>query len=197
MCAEKLGIAADLLNLGGSASARERARVQLLALLLNVAASNLGLGDIISKDGANVSQAIAYCDQLIDSPTGNHSLAASIAEKINSGQRLNSGVIPLTTPTIQYARQDHRAFRVTPNPTAGPRIFEFSLPSSAVVELAIFDISGRRLATVHDGRLSAGPHRIRWMPGESFGSALPRGIYYARLRAGDQEHRLTLVQLSQ
>jgi len=57
-----------------------------MSLLLNVAANDIGQTRVISADGATVSQAITYSDNLIDSPTGNYERAKTICDMINNGQ---------------------------------------------------------------------------------------------------------------
>src|SRR5689334_8643166 len=61
-CADKLLVARGLLDLNGNVPMIARARQQLMTLLLNVAAGDLAQSQVISADGATVSQAITYCD---------------------------------------------------------------------------------------------------------------------------------------
>jgi hypothetical protein len=56
---------------------------------------------------------------------------------------------------------------------------EFSIPDAGVVLLAVYDISGRRVATVEHSAMGEGSHKSVWNVG-----GLPRGIYYYRLRSG-------------
>lgn len=194
-CSQKLSIAAELLNLSGSSGALAQARAQLMALLLNAAANNVGLQDVVSKDGATVSQAITYCDHQIDNPAGDRSLAATIADRINNGQKVEARVIPLDTPSIAYSREARLAgFRVEPNPSAGSREFRFALASRAVVGLALFDVAGRRVADVFEGELDRGAHVLRWNGFATNSVPLKGGLYFARMRVGAETMRLTLVQ---
>jgi streptogramin lyase len=195
-CADKLQTAKSLLNLGGSATRIDHAREQLLALLLNVAANDLALTDVISKDGATASQAITYCDQLIDDPAGDWTLAASIAEKINSGQRVNAGVIPLSTAQIAYRRSlALRSFRVTPNPGSGPRTFQFAMGQAGPARLDVFDVSGRLVAELARGRMEAGPHTVSWRGAAGRASGMGSGVYFARLETSEGSRTLKVVQL--
>lgn len=194
-CAQKLDLGKSLLNLGGSAAPIDKARQQLLSLLLNVAANDLTLNDSSSKDGATVSQAITYCDQIIDNPLGDYGLAAAIAEKINSGQKVNAGVIPLNTQSIAYAMgRQTLEFTAGRNPATGPRTFSFTLGAPAKVDLAIYDVQGRRVAQVYSGTLSEGRHSLPWSGAGTRGEKLGRGIYFSRLVAGGQTQVAKLVQ---
>src|SRR5205085_731087 len=84
-CSDKLLVARGLLDLTGSVPMIARARQQLMTLLLNVAAGDIAQTQVISADGATVSQAITYSDNVIDSPTGNYAKANNICDAINNG----------------------------------------------------------------------------------------------------------------
>jgi len=196
-CPQKLDIAKNLLNLGGSPAAIDKARQQLLSLLLNVAANNLGLTNIISKDGATVSQAVTYCDQLIDNPSGDRALAAAIAEKVNAGQKVNAGVIPLSTAQIAYERRMAlQTFRVTQNPGPQMRAFQFAMGEPGVVRLRVFDIAGRQVAELVNGTLEAGAHVVTWDGVTTGGDHLKNGVYFARLETEGGVKTLKVTQLT-
>jgi hypothetical protein len=74
-----------------------------------------------------------------------------------------------------------------PNPFNARTEIRFVLPQAARVELALFDILGRRVATLANGVLTAGEHSVPF-DGSNWGS----GIYFARLSAS---HRQTALKL--
>jgi carboxypeptidase family protein/flagellar hook capping protein FlgD len=197
VCLLKVRIASGLLDLSGSPAPIDKAKQQLLALMLNVAANYIGLTDVISKDGATVSQAITYCDQLIDNPSGDRGLAAAIAEKINSGQKVNSGVIPLGTQQIAYrASLALSTFRVTPNPGPGAWNFQFAMGQAGSVRLQVFDVSGRLVSTLANGSMEAGPHSIHWDGRAGRLGRAGSGIYFARLETAAGSKTLKVVRLA-
>lgn len=63
-----------------------------------------------------------------------------------------------------------------PNPTAGRTTFAVGLPAAGEVDLAIYDLAGRRVATLWRGTLEAGEREFTWD-----GSAARSGVYFARL----------------
>ncbi|MCR4440267.1 MAG: S8 family serine peptidase [candidate division KSB1 bacterium] len=78
-----------------------------------------------------------------------------------------------------------------PNPfPAGDRRYvtiQIELPEPAVVSVSIYDLVGRRVATVVDGRpLPARVHRFTWHGNDDAGRALPSGVYFCRVEAGDR-----------
>jgi hypothetical protein len=64
-----------------------------------------------------------------------------------------------------------------PNPSRdGAAVIRFALPQACPIELALFDVSGRRLRTLAEGSWPRGEHRVTV-------SGLPAGAYFYRLTA--------------
>lgn len=195
-CSQKLDLGKTLLNTAGSSAPIDKARSGLFSLLLNVASNKVGLRDVISKDGATVSQAITYCDGLIDNAAGDRNLAAAIADKINAGQQVNTGVIPLSTAQIAYrGALALRTFHVTPNPGRGARQFQFSMDQEGKVRLSVFDVRGRLVSNLMDGTLQAGSHTFAWGGASDAGSQVAHGIYFARLETSAGNRAIKVVQI--
>lgn len=76
---------------------------------------------------------------------------------------------------------------VGPNPAAGQARFTLSLPRAADVDLAVHDLAGRRVATLHRGALAAGVHPFTWNGRTDRGEAARDGVYFVRMRAGGTE----------
>ena len=197
-CADKLLITRALLNLPGSVAMLDRAKQQLMSLLFNVAAGYIGQTSVISGDGATVSQAITYCDQVIDDPGGDYERAKTIADLINNGQVVPSGWIPLATPSIAYARGAGVAeLRVLPNPSASARTIDFVLSEAGPVTLAIYDVVGRRIATIFEGVMPEGRQTVRWQGRSEADIRLVPGLYFARLSTATGTRSVSLIQTGQ
>jgi hypothetical protein len=69
-------------------------------------------------------------------------------------------------------------YQSRPNPARGETVISFELPEDTDVTLSVYDLSGRRVATLADGLLPAGEH-------ERAVSGLAPGVYIYRLDAGD------------
>lgn len=63
-----------------------------------------------------------------------------------------------------------------PNPASGATSFVVSLPAAGNVDLAMYDLAGRRVATLWRGALPAGSREFTWRPDRA-----PSGVYFARL----------------
>jgi C1A family cysteine protease len=83
-----------------------------------------------------------------------------------------------------------------PNPFNPSTRIVFDLPAAASVQLDVFDIAGRRVATLVDDRLPAATHTVAWYGRDDAGCALPSGLYLVRLRRGAEsvEHKLVLLK---
>jgi hypothetical protein len=70
-----------------------------------------------------------------------------------------------------------------PNPFGSSTTIRMALQRDGDAELAIFDLGGRRVASLHSGALPAGTHSFDWRGRDDSGHPVPPGIYLCRLRA--------------
>jgi hypothetical protein len=158
-----------------------------------VAAGYIHLAEVVSQDGATVSQAITYCDSLIDNPQGDHETAKDIAEHINDGKLLPAGAIPLTTANIAYRRPAVVLGQSHPNPFATQTAIHFRLRSEMDYTLCIYNVSGQLVRRF--GGTGNGEVVISWDGRDDAGTRLVPGIYFYQLRAGNivETKRVVLV----
>jgi flagellar hook assembly protein FlgD len=71
-----------------------------------------------------------------------------------------------------------------PSPFEGSTVIEFGLPKAAEVSLAIFDVSGRQVATLAEGVHEAGYHQVTWTGSRAGGDRVSPGVYFYRLVTG-------------
>jgi hypothetical protein len=81
-----------------------------------------------------------------------------------------------------------------PNPTQQDVALSFSLPIDAPVQLAVYDLTGRRVCIAWSGTLARGSHTLRWDGADDAGKRSPQGLYFLRLRRG-AETQTTRVML--
>jgi flagellar hook capping protein FlgD len=86
------------------------------------------------------------------------------------------------------------AFAVAPNPARTAR-FTFSLPQAADVEIGIFDVAGRQIATLFKGRLPAGSYSRDWSGRTSDGHSVGAGVFFGRMLAGGESRTLRTIFL--
>ena len=73
-----------------------------------------------------------------------------------------------------------------PNPFNPETTVEFGLRDAQRVSLAVYDITGRQVATLVDGRREAGRYAVRWTGRDDAGRQVASGVYLYRLTAGEQ-----------
>ncbi len=118
-------------------------------------------------------------------PRGNRDVLASVELITPTGVAVEPGETPAASmgldayPTPFRARVDLR----------------FLLPQPAPVHLAVYDLHGRRIATLHDAYLPAGTHTLAWSGERDGGGTAPAGVYLARLQAGSEVLSTTLVRV--
>jgi hypothetical protein len=80
-----------------------------------------------------------------------------------------------------------------PNPFARNTQLRLGLPQSANVRVEVFDLAGRRVATLADGRMSAGWHNVQWGGADRSGGKVAAGIYLCRIVAGRERAERKMV----
>jgi len=75
-----------------------------------------------------------------------------------------------------------------PNPFRGTTTLSYALAKGGAVELAVYGVDGRKVATLASGVQEAGSYRLVW----DGGNARP-GLYYARLTTPEGKFTRTLV----
>jgi hypothetical protein len=95
------------------------------------------------------------------------------------GQQIGGGEPTLAANRVGEAR-GFALYQNAPNPFRGETTVSFSIPSSSHTTLTVHDVSGRTVATLVDGELSAGTHAVEW------DASVPSGVYFCRLVAGGE-----------
>jgi uncharacterized membrane protein len=83
-----------------------------------------------------------------------------------------------------------------PNPFNPKTAISFTLGKAQRVQLAVFDLSGRRIALLADAQFDAGRHSVEWNGRDERGQAASSGTYFVRLAgAGRSEmQKVTLLK---
>jgi len=82
-----------------------------------------------------------------------------------------------------------------PNPSSGPAALRFTLPRTGHARLVVMDVAGRRVRTLADAPMVAGPHEIAWDGRDAAGALAPAGLYWARLEAAGEAATTRLVRV--
>ena len=127
---------------------------------------------------------------LLATPRIDAVLAGVLAEEAGGGEGRPDG------SALVVASRSETAFVVVgvpyPNPTRGAAVAPFVLDETAEVEVAAYDVLGRRMATLAEGHFEAGVHRLALDA-----SGFPAGVYVLRATVGDMRvftQRLTVIR---
>ena len=75
-------------------------------------------------------------------------------------------------------------FKSQPNPFSGSTLLTYHLSGKSMIHLAVYDIEGKKVASLADGKKESGTHRISWNPGKQLAS----GVYFAKLSMGGKQY---------
>jgi len=83
-----------------------------------------------------------------------------------------------------------------PNPFRQRTTIEYTLPESGSVQIEVYDLLGRRVQVLADGRREAGLHQVQWGGRNRGGGAAASGVYIVRLRTDGttRSRKVTLVR---
>ena len=86
---------------------------------------------------------------------------------------------------VSGAPRSHEAsISVSPNPSRGNFVLNFSLARDTQVSLQLCDIAGRIVGRQSNGWMAQGPHRLEWQARAIGASHLQAGIYFLRILDG-------------
>jgi hypothetical protein len=224
---DSLKVLSKLLNFQGldkdEPLLKRPAKGELLALMLNVVSGKVSQTQVVTKDGMTLSQAITYCDLLVndldvaigDVPDDYKSQcgqnkdwlryvkASFIAGLINVGVTLPQASIPYDVVNFAYKQHgDHEQVPTSfvlgqnyPNPFNPTTRISFDLPKSCEVKLEVYNLLGQRVKTLLSGQMTAGSHGIDWNSTDENGKQVSSGIYLYRLTAGEYLETKKMVLL--
>jgi galactose oxidase-like protein len=72
-----------------------------------------------------------------------------------------------------------------PNPSGITTVIRYDLPAASPVRLEVFDLLGRKVATLADGVYPAGFHSLEWNLRDARGAPVRPGVYVYRMAAGE------------
>jgi len=110
-------------------------------------------------------------------------IARDRAGNSRTGTKQSFTTLPTTAVEAKLnARPTTLALRHYPNPFHDFARFEIDLPSSGVISLKIYDLQGREVVTLAEGRRNAGQHLFNWPAQAGANRLTASGVYFAVLR---------------
>ncbi len=114
----------------------------------------------------------------------------------NEGSASNEVAVSLSVSAVASVPDAFQYRGNYPNPFNPATHIAFDLPRESAVELTIFSVDGGHIATLVNGTMSAGNHRVLWNGLDSSGRGVASGVYYARLQTERETAvgKMTLVR---
>ncbi len=100
-----------------------------------------------------------------------------------------TGVDEPTIPVAFALRQNY------PNPFRGGTTLAFDLPHPSKTTLEVYNVAGRRVATLVERELPAGRHAVAWDGKDADGHDVSAGIYFYRVQSGANEAMKKMIIL--
>lgn len=123
-----------------------------------------------------------------------HAFAAATGYRASLDTRLGS---PVVTAVVADSPSP-QAFLLAqnyPNPFNSGTVIRFVLPARTRVELAVYSVTGQRVARLVGGVRDAGAHAVAWDGRGDSGEKLASGLYLYRLQAGTHIETRSLLLL--
>jgi hypothetical protein len=89
----------------------------------------------------------------------------------------------------------NRLYQNQPNPFNPRTTIKFSLAQQGEVQLLIYDVNGRLVKTLADGKRDAGPHAIVWDGTNDQGHKVGSGVFWSQMKVGSYVSNKKMVIL--
>ncbi|NIA12390.1 MAG: T9SS type A sorting domain-containing protein [Nitrospiraceae bacterium] len=145
------------------------------------------LFNIYQKDMKDESDAGAMLEQLKTRyPDYELTLIAQydMGEKVNWKKPKHFAMSPGMHQAKQSLPESYELGVNYPNPFNPSTVIPFALPEESPVRIEIYDILGRRVATLTNTKCPAGFNRVVWDGQDQYGKPVSAGIYIYRMTAG-------------
>ncbi len=111
-------------------------------------------------------------------PAENDTTLLAIIKTSNGQKRMREIRISVAAP------KSYKLYNNFPNPFNPSTKIAFLLPKTTHVKLIIYDIMGREIEKIADGKYPQGYNEVTWNGNNSFGVHVSSGIYFYRISAG-------------
>ena len=168
------------------------------ALGVSMVAAGAGAIEQYRLDGAVFSSAGGLSGNSAHSLAGSLGQGSPTGESSLGGLTLRSGFWGMIRVLAGTTDVPSQRIRTTlrpnyPNPFNPSTTIEFVVAETAPVTVEIFDVKGRRVATLIREEFQPGAHQVTWEGTDESGRGLASGIYFCRMQAGDYSRTIKML----
>lgn len=155
--------------------------------------------DPLFVDAANLDYQLTEDSPCIDTATDyfflNGKVLVDLSPEQYHGSAPDMGAFEYSPATAVSAASATacRLYQNYPNPFAKSTAINYHLAEESYVTAKVFDVSGRGVRTLIDANQAAGGKSVVWNGLNNSGGKLSPGIYFLRLRAGDEVSKLRIL----
>jgi hypothetical protein len=122
----------------------------------------------------------------VNLPVGTHKIELTAFDQAGNTSTDQMQVTVLANTGVDDNRSELQlAFRV-PVPRGEPMVIHYAVPATAPVTLRVYDIQGRLVQSLAEGRLEpAGAHLVTWDLRDRSGNQVEAGAYFCALQVGE------------
>lgn len=117
-----------------------------------------------------------------------------LGEVSRTGEETPMGLVEVEVPRLLPPRITLLGAR--PNPTGGAARVRVATSWAGLMQIGIYDLTGRQVRTVTDGLVEGGEHTFEWDGLDDLGRPVGSGVYFVRARSGGQveSEKIALVR---
>lgn len=132
-----------------------------------------------AADAAHLVVETAATSHVVNAAGGSYFKLA--AEDVNGNASTYATFDGTALVDVEPARASLALRGMAPNPASSRARVAWSLPQAMDVDLAVFDVTGRRVKTLASGVYAPGEHAADWRLTDASERRLPSGLYFLRL----------------
>jgi hypothetical protein len=152
--------------------------------------------DVLNRAGANTAYTILADSVEVSDGILEVHLMSVVGETMLSGLVIEPLSVTSAGPEQEGLPPEFDLAQNYPNPFNPATVIRFQIPASGHVSLTVFDMLGRKVATLVDDVLEAGEHAVSFAGADDrTGGALATGAYLYQLRAGTSVRTRTMLLL--
>jgi len=153
-----------------------------------VSAPDLGIYELAVTDAAGAAA--------LSVPTDDAGSASVVVTAANALPYSTTLSISVPTGVAEGGSLSSGLAQNSPNPFAGSTGIAFALARPGRVSVAVYDVSGRRVATLAEGEHDAGSFAVSWDGRDDSGREVAAGAYFVRMIGADShfERKMTLLR---